>query len=146
MVISAFYHWSVLVSRLDYQILAIVRQSNTNFVWLYHIVCIMRYIYKWKSVFHINITDNTYGMLFSIKYYTCQVTRLRRVIPGNRACHPHFPEHRRDTDFTTMTRNHPKLVQILEIFIYSENTEIFPIERTTIRMVNYNQQQCIPSR
>ena len=25
---------------------------------------------------------------------------------------------RRDTDFTTMTRNHPELVQILEIFIY----------------------------
>lgn len=53
----------------------------------------MRYIYKWKSVFHINITVNTYGMLFSIKYYTCQVTRFRRVTPGNRACHPHFPEH-----------------------------------------------------
>jgi len=48
---------------------------------------------------------------------------------------------RRDTDFTTMTRNHPELVQILEIFIYSENTGILPIERTTIRMVNYNQQQ-----
>jgi hypothetical protein len=31
---------------------------------------------------------------------------------------------RRDTDFTTMTRNHPELVQILEIFIYSENTGI----------------------
>jgi hypothetical protein len=27
------------------------------------------------------------------------------------------------------------------LFIYSENTEILPIERTTIRMVNYNQQQ-----
>jgi hypothetical protein len=40
-----------------------------------------------------------------------------------------------------MTRNHPELVQILEIFIYSENTGILPIERTTIRMVNYNQQQ-----
>ena len=25
--------------------------------------------------------------------YTCQVTRFRRVAPGNRACHPHFPEH-----------------------------------------------------
>ena len=48
---------------------------------------------------------------------------------------------RRDTDFTTMIRNHPELVQILEIFIYSENTGILPIERTTIRMVNYNQQQ-----
>ena len=24
---------------------------------------------------------------------TCQVTRFRRVTPGNRACHPHFPEH-----------------------------------------------------
>jgi hypothetical protein len=33
----------------------------------------------------------------------------------------------------------PELVQILEIFIYSENTGILPIERTTIRMVNYNQ-------
>ena len=50
--------------------------------------------------------------------HTCQVTRFRRVTPGIRACHPHFPEHRRDTDFTTMTRNHPELVQILEIFIY----------------------------
>jgi hypothetical protein len=27
-----------------------------------------------------------------------------------------------------MTRNHPELVQILEIFIYSENTRILPIE------------------
>jgi hypothetical protein len=43
--------------------------------------------------------------------------------------------------FTTMTRNHPELVQISEIFIYSENTGILPIKRTTIRMVNYNQQQ-----
>jgi hypothetical protein len=25
--------------------------------------------------------------------HTCQVTRFRRVTPGNRACHPHFPEH-----------------------------------------------------
>jgi hypothetical protein len=33
------------------------------------------------------------------------------------------------------------LVQILEIFIYSENTGILPIERTTIRMVNDNQKQ-----
>ncbi|SEH83927.1 hypothetical protein BAZSYMA_ACONTIG61346_1 [Bathymodiolus azoricus thioautotrophic gill symbiont] len=40
-----------------------------------------------------------------------------------------------------MTRNHPELVQILEIFIYLENTGNLPIERTTIRMVNYNQQQ-----
>jgi hypothetical protein len=33
------------------------------------------------------------------------------------------------------------LVQIIEIFIYLENTKILLIERTTIRMVNYNQQQ-----
>jgi hypothetical protein len=46
-------------------------------------------------------------------------------------CFPSFGSHpeielvtlislntRRDTDFTTMTRNHPELVQILEIFIY----------------------------
>jgi hypothetical protein len=25
--------------------------------------------------------------------HICQVTRCRRVTPGNRACHPHFPEH-----------------------------------------------------
>ena len=25
--------------------------------------------------------------------HTCQVTRFRRVTPGNRACHPHFREH-----------------------------------------------------
>jgi hypothetical protein len=25
--------------------------------------------------------------------HTCQVTRFRRVTPGNRAFHPHFPEH-----------------------------------------------------
>ena len=25
--------------------------------------------------------------------HTCQVTCFRRVTPGNRACHPHFPEH-----------------------------------------------------
>ena len=68
--------------------------------------------------------------------HTCQVTRFRRVTPGNRACHPHFPEHP-----SMMTRNHPELVQILEIFIYSKNTRILPIERTTIRMVNCNQQQ-----
>jgi hypothetical protein len=30
------------------------------------------------------------GHLFN---HTCQVTRFRRVTPGNRACHPHFPEH-----------------------------------------------------
>ena len=36
---------------------------------------------------------------------------------------------RRDTDFTTMIRNHPELVQILEIIIYSENTGILPIEK-----------------
>ena len=68
--------------------------------------------------------------------HTCQVTRFRRVTPGYRACHPHFPEHP-----SMMTRNHPELVQILEIFIYSKNTRILPIERTTIRMVNCNQQQ-----
>jgi hypothetical protein len=25
--------------------------------------------------------------------HTCQITRFHRVTPGNRACHPHFPEH-----------------------------------------------------
>jgi hypothetical protein len=25
--------------------------------------------------------------------HICQVTRCRRVTPGNRACHPHFAEH-----------------------------------------------------
>jgi hypothetical protein len=38
---------------------------------------------------------------------------------------------RRDTDFTTMTRNHPELVQILEIFIYSENSGILPMAGMT---------------
>jgi hypothetical protein len=70
--------------------------------------------------------------------HTCQVTRFRRVTPGNRACHPHFPEHPSGHGFHY---GDPELVQILEIFIYSENTGILPIERTTIQMVNYNQQQ-----
>jgi hypothetical protein len=25
--------------------------------------------------------------------HNCQVTRFHRVTPGNRVCHPHFPEH-----------------------------------------------------
>jgi hypothetical protein len=61
--------------------------------------------------------------------HTCQVTRFRRVTPGNRACHPHFPEHSSGHGFHY---DDPELVQILEIFIYSENTGILPIERTTI--------------
>ena len=79
------------------------------------------------------------------------VQHLKSYLPSNPILSGHTTEielvilislnTRRDTDFTTMTRNHPELVQILEIFIYSENTGILPIERTTIRMVNYNQQQ-----
>ena len=57
--------------------------------------------------------------------HTCQVTRFRRVTPGNRACHPHFPEHPSGHGFHY---DDPELVQILEIFIYSENTGILPIE------------------
>ena len=33
------------------------------------------------------------SQLYAGKDHTCQVTRFRRVTPGNRACHPHFPEH-----------------------------------------------------
>jgi hypothetical protein len=47
--------------------------------------------------------------------HTCQVTRFRRVTPGNRACHPHFPEHPSGHGFHY---DDPELVQILEIFIY----------------------------
>jgi hypothetical protein len=68
--------------------------------------------------------------------HTCQVTRFHRVTPGNQACHPHFPEHPSGHGFHYDV---PEFVQILEIFIYLENTGILPIERTTIRMVNYNQ-------
>jgi hypothetical protein len=75
---------------------------------------------------------------FIVSEHTCQVTRFRRVTPGNRTCHPHFPEHPSGHEFHY---DDPELVQILEIFIYSENTGILPIERTTIRMGNYNQQQ-----
>ena len=69
-------------------------------------------------------------------YHTCQVTSFRRVTPGNRACHSHFPEHPSGHGFHY---DDPELV--LEIFLYSENTGILLIERTTIQMVNYNQQQ-----
>ena len=58
--------------------------------------------------------DNSIYILSHI----CQVTRFRRVTPGNRAVTLISLNTRRDTDFTTMTQNHPELVQILEIFIY----------------------------
>ena len=67
--------------------------------------------------------------LINIPSHTCQVTRFRRVTPGNRAFHPHFPEHQSGHGFHY---DDLELVQILEIFIYSENTGILPIERTTI--------------
>jgi hypothetical protein len=71
--------------------------------------------------------------------HTCQVTRFVGSHPEIELVTLISLNTRQDTDFTMMTRNHPELVQILEIFIYSENTGILPIERTTIRMVNYNQ-------
>ena len=55
--------------------------------------------------------DNSIYILSHI----CQVTRFRRVTPGNRACHPHFPEHPSGHGFHY---DDPELVQILEIFIY----------------------------
>ena len=76
--------------------------------------------------------------------HTCQVTRFRRVIPGNPACHPHFPEHPSGHGFHYDDPESPGIgpdIRNIYLFIYSENTGILPIERTTIRMVNYNQQQ-----
>jgi hypothetical protein len=76
--------------------------------------------------------------------HTCQVTRFRRVIPGNRVCHPHFPEHPSGHGFHYDDPESPGIgpdIRNIYLFIYSENTGILPIERTTIRMVNYNQQQ-----
>ena len=73
--------------------------------------------------------------------HTCQVTRFRRVTPRNRACHPHFPEHPSGHGFHYDDPESPGIGTDIRIFIYSENTGILPIERTTIRMVNYNQQQ-----
>jgi hypothetical protein len=75
--------------------------------------------------------------------HTCQVTRFRRVIPGNRVCHPHFPEHPSGHGFHYDDPESPGIgpdIRNIYLFIYSENTGILPIERTTIRMVNYNQQ------
>jgi hypothetical protein len=76
--------------------------------------------------------------------HTCQVTRFRRVIPGNRVCPPHFPEHPSGHGFHYDDPESPGIgpdIRNIYLFIYSENTGILPIERTTIRMVNYNQQQ-----
>jgi hypothetical protein len=50
--------------------------------------------------------------------HTCQVTRFRRVTPGNQACHPHFPEHPSGHGFHY---DDPELVQILEIFAQKVN-------------------------
>jgi hypothetical protein len=50
-----------------------------------------------------------------INNHTCQVTRFRRVTPGKKTCHPHFPKHPSGHGFHY---DDPELVQILEIFIY----------------------------
>jgi hypothetical protein len=53
------------------------------------------YIQKTKDKLS-KLTDNSKRYLYNkIKHnnHTCQVTRFRRVTPGNRACHPHFSEH-----------------------------------------------------
>ena len=97
-----------------------------------------------QELFTISVHLSSYLILVGfisfgcVVLHTCQVTRFCRVTHGNRACHPHFPEHPSGHGFHY---DDPELVQILEIFIYSENTRILPIERTTIRMVNCNQQQ-----
>ena len=60
-----------------------------------------RYLFFVKLCF-----DNIMSIIMKVSYmksnnilynmtvkHTCQVTRFRRVTPGNQACHPHFPEH-----------------------------------------------------
>ena len=62
--------------------------------------------------------------------HTCQVTRFRRVIPGNRVCHPHFPEHPSGHGFHYDDPESPGIgpdIRNIYLFIYSENTGILPL-------------------